>query len=92
MPPDGKIPNQIDQILIERQRHASVLEVRSFRAVDCDMDHSLVVANFRERIAMNNQGSHIFHTERLNLKRLNEIQGKEKYYVEVSSRFSTLED
>jgi hypothetical protein len=30
--------------------------------------------------------------ERFNLKKLNEITGKEKYRVEVSNRFATLED
>jgi hypothetical protein len=41
------------------------------------------VANIRERIAVNKQGSHKYHMERFNLKNLNEVEGKEKYYVEV---------
>jgi hypothetical protein len=86
--PDGKPHNQIDHILIDRRRHSSVLDVRSFRAADCDTDHYLVVAKFRERIAVNKQGSHKFHTERFNLKNLNEVEGKEKYRVEVSNRFA----
>jgi hypothetical protein len=51
--PDGKPHNQIGHILIDRRRHSSVLDVQSFRAVDCDMDHYLVVAKIRERIAVN---------------------------------------
>jgi hypothetical protein len=61
--PDGKPHNQIDHILIDRQRHSSVPDVRSFRAADCDMDHNLVVAKIRERIAVNKQGSDKFHME-----------------------------
>jgi hypothetical protein len=59
--PDGKTHNLIDHILIDEQRHSSVLDVRSFRAADCDTYHSLVVAKFMERLRVNKQGSHKFH-------------------------------
>jgi hypothetical protein len=39
--PDGKTHNQIGNFLIGTQRHLSVLDVRSFRAADCDSDHYL---------------------------------------------------
>jgi hypothetical protein len=51
-----------------------------------------VVAKIRERIAVNKQGSHTFHIERFNLKKLNEMKCKEKYRVEVSNRFAALDD
>jgi hypothetical protein len=51
-----------------------------------------VVAKIMERIAVNKQGSHTFHMERFNLKKLNGVEGKEKYRVEVRNRFATLED
>jgi hypothetical protein len=38
------------------------------------------------------QGSHSLHTERFNLKKLNEAEGTEQYCVEVSNRFAALED
>jgi hypothetical protein len=47
--PDGKTHNQIDQILIDRRWHSSILNVRSFRGADCDADNYLVIANVRER-------------------------------------------
>jgi endonuclease/exonuclease/phosphatase family metal-dependent hydrolase len=37
--PDGITHNQIDHILVDRQRRSNVLDVRSFRAADCDSDH-----------------------------------------------------
>jgi hypothetical protein len=51
--PDGKTHNQTDNILKERRRHSSVLDIRSFRAADCDTDHYLVVAKIRERLTVN---------------------------------------
>jgi hypothetical protein len=38
--------------LIDRRRQSSILDVRSFRGTDSDTDHYLVVANFRERLAV----------------------------------------
>ena len=43
--PDGKTLNQIDHILIDWRWHSCILDVRSFRGVDCDIDHCLVIAN-----------------------------------------------
>jgi endonuclease/exonuclease/phosphatase family metal-dependent hydrolase len=51
--PDGKTHNQIGHILVDRRNHSNVLDVRSFRAADCDSDHYLVVAKVRERLAVN---------------------------------------
>jgi hypothetical protein len=40
--PDGKDHNPIDQMLIERRKNLSVLDVRSFKAEDFDTDQYLV--------------------------------------------------
>jgi hypothetical protein len=61
--PEGKTHNQIDHILIDRQRHSNVLDVRSFRAADCVSDRYLVVAKVRKRLAVNKQRSHISYGE-----------------------------
>jgi hypothetical protein len=79
--PDGKPQNQIDHILVERRRHSNVLDVQYFRAADCDTDHYLVVAEVRERLAVSRQVSHRFHTDRFNLKKLNEVEGKGMYVL-----------
>jgi hypothetical protein len=90
--PDRKIHNQIDRILIDRKRHASALDVRSLRAADCDIDHYLVVAKFSEKLAVNKQRPRRFLMEMFDLRKLNEVGGKEKYRVDVKNRLSALKD
>jgi hypothetical protein len=49
------------------------------------------VAKVRERLAVNKQRSHRFRMERFNLKKLNKVEGKEQFRVEISNRFAALE-
>jgi hypothetical protein len=44
---------------------------------------SHVMAKVRERLAVNKQRSHTFDMERFNLKKLNDVESKELYNVEV---------
>ena len=55
--PDSKTLNQIDHVLIGRRLHSSVLDVRSFKGADCDIDHYLVIAKVRERLAVGKQAA-----------------------------------
>jgi hypothetical protein len=71
--------NEIDHILIDRKGNASVLGVRSFRGADCYADQYLAVTKVRERLAISKQTTHTFHMENFNLKKLNDIGGKEQY-------------
>jgi hypothetical protein len=47
-----------------------------------------VVAKVRERLAPNKQRPQRCDMERFNHKKLNEVEGKEQFRVEVSNRFA----
>jgi hypothetical protein len=68
------------------------LDVQSFRGADSDTDHYLVVAKVRERLAASKRTTQKFDMERFNLKKLDEVGGKEQYRVEISNRFAALEN
>jgi hypothetical protein len=45
----------------------------------------------RVEFASSKQTTHRFLMERFNLKKLNEVEGKEQHRVEISNRFAALE-
>jgi hypothetical protein len=51
-----------------------------------------VVAEFRERLAVSKQTMHRSHMEKFSLKKLNEVEGKEQYHVQILDRFVALEN
>jgi hypothetical protein len=81
--PEGVTHNQIDHVLIDNRRHSNILDVHSFRGSDCDTDHYLLVAKLKERISVSKQARQKFDLERFDLKKLVDIEVKEKYQVEI---------
>jgi hypothetical protein len=49
------------------------------------------VAKIRENLAVSKQTVQRVNIERFNLKKLNKLEGKEQYCVEMSNRFTALE-
>jgi hypothetical protein len=50
-----------------------------------------MVAKVRERPAVGKQTTHIVHMESFNLEKLNAVERKEQYRVEISNSFAALE-
>jgi hypothetical protein len=90
--PDGQTHNQINHILVYRRWHSSILDVRSFRRADCDTVHYLVVAKVRERLAVRKHATQKFNGEKFNLRKLNDLEVRKQYKVEITNRFAALEN
>ena len=62
------------------------------QGVECDTDHYLVVAKVRERLAVSKQAAQKFDGERFNLRKLNELEFRKQYQIEITNRFVVLEN
>ena len=78
--------------MIDRRRHSSIIDVRSFRGADCDTDHYLVVAKVRERLAVRKQAAQKSDGVRFNLRKLNDLEVRKQYQIEITNRFAALEN
>jgi hypothetical protein len=50
------------------------------------------MVKFRERLAVNKQGSQKFQVERFSFKNSDEVEGKDKYGFEISNNIPSLKD
>ena len=51
-----------------------------------------MVAKLRERIAVRKQAAQTFDGDIFNLRKLNELEVKKKYQIEITNRFAALEN
>jgi hypothetical protein len=85
--PDGKTHNQIDHILKDRRWHSSILNVIYCRRANCETNNYLVVAKFRERLAVSIQAAQKFDVRRFNLRKLNEMDVRQQYQIEIKKDY-----
>jgi len=78
--------------LIERRWYSSVLDVRSFREADFDIDHPLVVAKVRERLTVSKQAEQKVDKVRFNIMKLNNQEVRKQYQIEITNIFATLKN
>ena len=78
--------------MIDRRRHSSIIDVRSFRGAYCDTDHYLVVAKVKERLAVRKQAAQKSDGGRFHLRKLNDLEVRKQYQKEITNRFAALEN
>ncbi|KAJ4433345.1 hypothetical protein ANN_15604 [Periplaneta americana] len=87
----GLTHNQIDHILIDKRRHTSIVDIRTFRDADCNSDHYLVIGELRERLSVAKRVEQQVNITKFNILKLKDEEAKQNYQVEISNRFATLE-
>jgi hypothetical protein len=76
--------------LIDRRWNSSILNIRNFRGADCDADQYLVVAKVRERLAVSKEAAQKLDRERFSLSKLNGLEDRKHYQIEIANNFSPL--
>jgi hypothetical protein len=51
-----------------------------------------VVAKVRERLAVSRRAAQNFDEERLNLRKVNELEVRKQYHIKISNRYAALEE
>jgi hypothetical protein len=69
--PAGQTQNDIDNVLIDKGRHSSILGVRPFSRSDGHTDHCLVAAKVRKTLDVSKRTVNNMDMDRFSLNKLN---------------------
>jgi hypothetical protein len=72
--PDGKTKIHINDILIDRRWHSSILDNHSFKGADCNTDKYLVVENVGKRLSVSKRAAQKYDMEIFSHKELNDVE------------------
>ncbi|KAJ4444092.1 hypothetical protein ANN_05881 [Periplaneta americana] len=86
----GLTHNQIDDILIDKRKHTSTIDIRTFMGTDCNSDHYLVIGELRERLLVAKRVEQQVNISKFNILKLKDEETKQHYQVEIWNRFATL--
>jgi hypothetical protein len=76
---------------MEGRGHSNVLDVRSFRGADFDTDrHYMLVTEVRERLCVSKRTAQKFDMGIFNLKKINEMEVRQQYQLQISNRLAVL--
>jgi hypothetical protein len=67
-----------------------MVSLESFINVILLADHYLVVAKVRERLAVRKQAAQKFDGEKFNLRKLDDVEVRKQYRIEITNRFAAL--
>jgi len=65
---------------------------RVSKGAEYDTDQCIVVAKVRECLAVSKQATQMLDGERFNLRKLNELEVRKQYQIQITNRFAALEN
>ena len=78
--PDHQTINQIDHVMVSKEKMRLIHDVRSKRGYNCDSDHFLVQIKIKQKlITVNNRQTQKYKWDRQLLKQKEKINIKKKY-------------
>jgi len=90
--PDGNTHNQIDHILIDRRWESRIQIYKVAGELTVIPDTIWWFAKVKERLVVSKQAAQKLDGEIFNFRKLNELEVRKQYQIEITNRFAALEN